>query len=390
MNDNRNRRIEPTGQGSPGSSQSRPPDSRPPIRRARRRSFVGPTIAALVMTVLVIVAVVVLVMLITERAKLPSGIDSETDLSPESIDTSEVTSLPETSVETEVQTETSVVTEQETDPDTETPAASITGYKTVSLEKQELHKGDLILINYQYEYVFPEKKNTVNIYANKNSSYLLSSSQLELEPRTLDALNAMMLAFHSESGSGDVIVKNAYRSLEEQKSLYDARVSAYGEENANKYLAQPGHSEHHTGMCFDLGIYKEDGKLYELDGVAGYADWFKDNCGKYGFVLRFPENKAAITGITSDRWHFRYVGQVHAETMNELGLCLEEYIDELRKYPYSGDHLLVTTSTGKKYEIYYQYASDAGKTEVYVPENLPYTISGDNALGFIVTVSLSE
>ena len=173
--------MEPTGQRPPGrlSRATRRSSAHTP-RKAQE--FVGPTIAALAMTVLIIVAIVVYDTYVEEQSY--ERIDSETDLSPESIDTSEVTSLPETSVETEVQTETSVVTEQETDPDTETPAASITGYKTVSLEKQELHKGDLILINYQYEYVFPEKKNTVNIYANKNSSYLLSSSQ-QARPRAL-------------------------------------------------------------------------------------------------------------------------------------------------------------------------------------------------------------
>lgn len=390
MNDNRNR---PAGYGNrAGKSPSGAPDRRPPIRRVRRRSFAGPVIAALLMTLVVIAAVVVLVMLITGRAKIPGSVGLETDLPPEGGDTTAVTSAPETDMQTAP--DTTPVTEHETAPVTETvteapPAASVSGYKTVTLDKAELYKGDLIVVNYLYAYVFPERKNTISIYGNKNQAYKLSSTQVEVESRTLDALNAMMLDFSKESGKTDVIVKNGYRSYDDQKSLYDTRVANYGEENAKKYLAEPGHSEHHTGLCFDLGIYTEDGKVHELDGLSGYADWFTQNCGKYGFVLRFPESKAAITGVTSDKWHFRYVGQVHAETMNKLGLCLEEYIEELRKYPYSGDHLLVTTSSGKKYEIYYQYASDTGTTDVYVPENLPYVISGDNSLGYIVTVSLS-
>ena len=206
---------------------------------------------------------------------------------------------------------------------------------------------------------------------------------------TLDALNTMMLAYAAESDNYDAFVKTAYRSLADQQALYDARVADYGEDNANKYLAQPGYSEHHTGMCFDLGIYTDDGKSYELDGVSGYADWFEGNCAKYGFVLRFPAAKADITKVTGETWHFRYIGIVHAETMKALGLCLEEYIDKLREYPYSGEHLLVTTSAGGKYEIYYQYASITDATDVPVPENLPYVISGDNSQGFIVTVSLS-
>ena len=370
----------------PERGNRQPQDRRPPIRRARRRSFVGPVIAAVLLTTLVIVAIVVLFALIFGRPGKPLGNDTGTVPPPgEETDyqtlAPETTGIPETSFETEPSTA--------PEPVTEPAPVAITGYKVVTLDKSELFSGDLILVNSQYAYDFPEKKNTINVFNNKNKAYKLSSSQIELEPRTLEALNAMMLDFSNESGKSDVLVKNGYRSYEEQKQLFDARAASYGEENAKKYLAQPGHSEHHTGMCFDLGIYPDDGRVYDLDGLSGYADWFVKNCGKYGFILRYPENKAAITGITSDKWHFRYVGQVHAETMNELGLCLEEYLEELRKYPYNGDHLLVTTSSGKKYEIYYQYASDTGSTEVYVPENLPYTISGDNALGFVVTVSIS-
>jgi D-alanyl-D-alanine carboxypeptidase len=397
MNDNRNRR--PGGGNMPGKSGSSPggPDKRPPvrpavrpaIRRVRRRSFAGPIIAAFVLTLIVILAIIALFMLLSGKLELPGGLNGDADIT--SGIGEETSGLTETDKETAPDTgaQAEPVTEPVTEPETQKPAGVATGYKTISLDNADVHKGDLILVNYMYAYAFPEKKNTITIYGNKNNSYKLSTSQLEVSPQTLDALNAMMKAFAGETGKYDVFVRNAYRSLEEQKTLFNARVEAYGEENAKKYLAQPGYSEHHTGMCFDLGIYTDEGKAYELDGISGYADWFTSNCAKFGFVNRFPDNKASITGVTSDKWHFRYVGQVHAETMNALNLCLEEYIDELRKYTYNSDHLLVTTSSGDKYEIYYQYASGTDKTDVPVPENLPYSISGDNSEGFIVTVSLS-
>lgn len=389
MNDNRNRRP---GGGNmprkiPPGGPDRLPDIRPAIRRVRRRSFAGPIIAAIVLTLIVILAIIALFMLLSGKLELPGNISSDPDITSGTEETSNLNETDEVAPDTGAATE--PVTEPATEPETEAPAGVATGYKTITLDNADVHKGDLILVNYMYAYAFPEKKNTITIYGNKNASYKLSTSKLEVSPQTLDALNAMMQAFADETGKYDVFVRNAYRSLEEQKSLYDARVAAYGEENAKKYLAQPGYSEHHTGTCFDLGIYTEEGKAYELDGISGYAEWFTANCAKFGFVIRFPDNKASITGVTSDKWHFRYVGQVHAETMNALGLCLEEYIDELRKYTYNSDHLLVTTSSGKKFEIYYQYASGTDKTDVPVPENLPYSISGDNSQGFIVTVSLS-
>ena len=61
------------------------------------------------------------------------------------------------------------------------------------------------------------------------------------------------------------------------------------------------------------------------------ATWLKNNCYKFGFILRYPEDKTDITGISFEPWHFRYVGRYHATRMHELGLCLEEYWDYLNK-----------------------------------------------------------
>ena len=62
--------------------------------------------------------------------------------------------------------------------------------------------------------------------------------------------------------------------------------------------------------------------------------WLQENCYKFGFVLRFPEDKTDITGILYESWHFRYVGRYHATRMKELGMCLEEYVEYLMPYGY--------------------------------------------------------
>ena len=54
-----------------------------------------------------------------------------------------------------------------------------------------------------------------------------------------------------------------------------------------------------------------------------------ENSWKYGFILRYPEEKSAVTGIIYEPWHYRYVGVDAAREMRELGLCLEEYIEWL-------------------------------------------------------------
>ncbi len=392
MNNNGNKR--PGGGYDPNQGRYNSPQNRPAIRRVKRRSFAGPVIAAVIMTVIVIVAIVLLFMLLTDKMDLPFGAEGTKAPGTGTPATGDVT-VPDTAnkPETTGGDGTSAQTQGSADitgaPETDAPVKTVTGYKTVPVANTAVHTGDLILVNYQNAYTFPDKKNTVTIYGKKNTSYKLSTSQLEVNVKTLDALNAMAADYAKASNNHDMFVRAAYRSLADQQALYDARAKAYGEENAKKYLAQPGSSEHHTGMCFDLGIYTDEGKSYELDGIAGYSDWFLENCVKYGFVQRFPENKADITKVTGETWHFRYVGVAHAETIKKLGLCLEEYIDTLRMHPYDGEHLLVTTSAGEKYEIYYQPASAADSTDVAVPENLTYDISGDNSQGFIVTVKLS-
>jgi hypothetical protein len=75
---------------------------------------------------------------------------------------------------------------------------------------------------------------------------------------------------------------------------------------------------------------REDLSYLRRDTEAGV--WLEDNCWKYGFVVRYPEEKSDITRITYEPWHLRYVGEEqHAEIMEENGWCLEEYIEEYSK-----------------------------------------------------------
>ncbi len=53
--------------------------------------------------------------------------------------------------------------------------------------------------------------------------------------------------------------------------------------------------------------------------------WLVENCARYGFILRYPEGKGDITGISFEPWHFRYVGPA-AEEIMENGITLEEYM----------------------------------------------------------------
>ena len=143
-------------------------------------------------------------------------------------------------------------------------------------------------------------------------------------------------------------------------------------------MAQPGGSEHHTGLVVDFSLFFEDGSSAEYQGTGEYA-WINQNCQDYGWVVRYDTAKEALTGIGDEPWHFRYVGVPHATVMAEKNLCLEEYIDYLKEFSYNGRRLTVDCAGGT-YEIWY-----CPGTTAYLPESGEYTVSGNNVDGVIIT-----
>jgi len=149
------------------------------------------------------------------------------------------------------------------------------------------------------------------------------------EKTAVDALMDMLRDAHSQ-GVTVWQVSAAYRTIEEQQVLFDAQVEEYIKKNGlsrekavsatRKTVADPGSSEHHTGLAFDLTV----------PGVAfkgtDQAEWLAEHCWDYGFILRYTEEKESITGFLAEPWHIRYVGTEHSLVMRDENLCLEEYI----------------------------------------------------------------
>lgn len=271
-------------------------------------------------------------------------------------------------------------------PETEPPTPTVT-YKTISLTRSNLVTGDLILVNASFPYSFPaSEKHIKTVYGNKTSAYKVRDAIVSLDGDVLTVLNQALDDFYAATGDGNILFNSGYRDYDFQKALYDKRVVSDGEAEAAKYVALPGNSEHHTGLAFDLTVYTDEGKSYTLGDFDTY-NWITENFPRYGFVLRYPENKVNVTGIGYEPWHFRYVGIPHAVYMTEQGLCLEEYINTLRAYQTDDQHLFVE-SDGVKYEIWYVPVSPEGDvTEVKVPEGVDYSVSGNNLDGFIITLT---
>ena len=114
---------------------------------------------------------------------------------------------------------------------------------------------------------------------------------------------------------------SGYRSYQYQTQLYNNYVNLHGEEEANTFSAKPGFSEHQTGLTFDLKDF--NGQLVE-DPIT--SQWIKDNCAKYGFIVRYPEGKEDITGYIYEPWHLRYVGEEAANQIMNNNTTLEQYL----------------------------------------------------------------
>ena len=117
----------------------------------------------------------------------------------------------------------------------------------------------------------------------------------------------------------NIYISSGFRSYASQKSIYNRYVSKDGRALADTYSARPGHSEHQTGLSIDLNT------ITQSFGRTKEGKWVAANCHKYGFIIRYPQGKAHITGYRFEPWHLRYVGVDTATKIAQSGLCLEEY-----------------------------------------------------------------
>ena len=124
----------------------------------------------------------------------------------------------------------------------------------------------------------------------------------------------------AENEGLDIYISSGFRSYDDQDRIYNNYASYDGYEAADRYSARPGHSEHQTGQAFDLNTISES-FAYTAEG-----EWVKENCHKYGFIIRYPEGKEDITGYMYEPWHIRYIGIDKATEVYERGLTLEEFL----------------------------------------------------------------
>jgi D-alanyl-D-alanine carboxypeptidase len=140
-----------------------------------------------------------------------------------------------------------------------------------------------------------------------------------------DALVAMFAAGKA-AGAGEMQVQSSYRSYSVQVRVYNGWVSSLGQKQADAQSARPGFSEHQTGLAVDISTLPLRCALAACFGTTPQGQWLAANAWRFGYLLRYPANKTAVTGYEYEPWHFRYIGVPLATEMHNEGVeTLEEF-----------------------------------------------------------------
>jgi D-alanyl-D-alanine carboxypeptidase len=161
------------------------------------------------------------------------------------------------------------------------------------------------------------------------TSNVKAISSANSNARLMDSEAALALEKLFKAASEDnitLLAVSGYRTYDYQKNLYTKQVAQSGKSYADKYVARPGFSEHQTGLAMDLLSTEYTSLDDGFENTKAYK-WLKDNCGNYGFIIRYPKEKEAVTNYSFEPWHIRYVGIQASKEIMEKGLTLEEYLE---------------------------------------------------------------
>lgn len=159
----------------------------------------------------------------------------------------------------------------------------------------------------------------------------LNNNQL-VDRRIYKDLTAMLKVAKSEGLN--LLICSSYRTNEKQEQLYQNKVNNYLKQGYSKqeaydkaafWVARPKTSEHQLGFAVDI-VSINNQRLDHSQEKTAEQQWLIQNSWRYGFILRYPTRKNDITKVGYEPWHYRYVGKKHAKKINELGVCLEEYV----------------------------------------------------------------
>lgn len=143
----------------------------------------------------------------------------------------------------------------------------------------------------------------------------------------LEAYGAMQEAAQAEGI--EFRIRSAYRSYEEQVTTFDYWIGYYGsEEEARRWSAEPGHSEHQLGTTLDIISADVGWELEQAFGDTPAGEWLEEHAADFGFALSYPRDGESTTGYAYEPWHFRYIGVSAAQAWRDSGLTLVEFLEQ--------------------------------------------------------------
>ncbi len=146
---------------------------------------------------------------------------------------------------------------------------------SVFVPTEDVATGDLILINGDHPYAFPDGKKQTVLYGNRSPVYTLSTASISVDRDLFPIFDGMLVDFAAATGCKEVLITSGFRSITDQEKILADRIRTMGEEKAALYVAKPGHSEHHSGLAVDMVIFTGGRQYYFPEHEAGA--WIIDN-----------------------------------------------------------------------------------------------------------------
>ncbi len=223
---------------------------------------------------------------------------------------------------------------------------------------------------------------------NENNDYL-PTDVFKVEKKALAAFRALQADL--EKDGIIILLDSTYRSVARQEEIWKEFEEEKGLEYAQKYVAVPGYSEHHTALAIDICLIKDGVIINDNEEMIAEKELFAKihkRLADYGFILRFPEGKEAITGYAYEPWHFRYIDSPEiAKEITKKGLTLEEYLGKTPDAPATTEpddttapaaQGIVGTWEARDYpDMNFIYIFNEDGTGSYMGESMTYVIDGD-------------
>ena len=199
-------------------------------------------------------------------------------------------------------------------------------------EALELPEWALVLVD--KEHSLPEGYAPEDLIGLKNYSLSLNRDTLQLSRSCMPDLLAMTEAARMEGI--ELVYSSTYRDYAYQKMLYEKYISSYGQEEADRFSARPGTSQHQLGTAIDFGSITPE------FGNTDQGRWLFEHAWEYGFSLSYPEGMEEITGYMFEIWHYRYITRTGTRLEREFFEGIQQYLTEFlhENTPYLREHLI--------------------------------------------------